>query len=141
MGELGLMGVAVPEQYGGAGADTVSYALAMEEICAACASTSVIMSVNNSLASDPILKFGSGLPYTPSIGSGFGSQIETNSGRRPMGMTVDLRAENVHGLGWFSPAEVSAGAVTFSPRDLGEQLSRTLAEGVPPVPREIPALA
>lgn len=58
MGELGLMGVAVPDEYGGAGADTVSYALAIEEISAACASTGVIMSVNNSLASDPILKFG-----------------------------------------------------------------------------------
>lgn len=58
MGELGFMGVAVPEEYGGAGADNVSYALAMEEISAACASTGVIMSVNNSLASDPILKFG-----------------------------------------------------------------------------------
>jgi butyryl-CoA dehydrogenase len=59
LGELGLMGVAVPEEYGGAGADYVSYALAMEEISAACASVGVIMSVNNSLASDPVLKFGS----------------------------------------------------------------------------------
>ncbi|MEM1417550.1 MAG: acyl-CoA dehydrogenase [Myxococcota bacterium] len=58
MGELGFLGIAVPEEYGGAGADNVSYALAMEEISAACASTGVIMSVNNSLASDPILKFG-----------------------------------------------------------------------------------
>ncbi len=58
LGELGLMGVAVPDEYGGAGADYVSYALAIEEISAACASTGVIMSVNNSLASDPILKFG-----------------------------------------------------------------------------------
>lgn len=40
-----------------------------------------------------IIKFGSGLPYTPAIGSGFGSQIETNSGRKPTGLTVDLRAE------------------------------------------------
>lgn len=40
-----------------------------------------------------IIRFGSGLPYTPAIGSGFGSQIETNSGRKPMGLTVDLRAE------------------------------------------------
>jgi hypothetical protein len=40
-----------------------------------------------------ILKFGSGLPYTPAIGSGFGSQIETNSGRKPIGFLVDLRAE------------------------------------------------
>ena len=58
MGELGLMGVAVPEAYGGSGMDHVSYALAMEEISAACASTGVIMSVNNSLVCDPILRYG-----------------------------------------------------------------------------------
>ncbi|HEY8429953.1 MAG TPA: acyl-CoA dehydrogenase [Sandaracinaceae bacterium] len=58
MGELGLLGVAVPTEYGGAGADNVSYALAMEEIARACASTAVIMSVNNSLVCDPLLKFG-----------------------------------------------------------------------------------
>jgi butyryl-CoA dehydrogenase len=58
MGELGLMGVAIPQEYGGAGMDAVSYALAMEEISAACASSGVIMSVNNSLFSDPVYKFG-----------------------------------------------------------------------------------
>ncbi len=58
MAELGLLGIAVPEQYGGAGLDNVSYALAMEEIARACASTAVIMSVNNSLVCDPILRFG-----------------------------------------------------------------------------------
>jgi butyryl-CoA dehydrogenase len=59
MAELGLMGVAIPEQYGGSGMDHVCYAIAIEEISRACASTGVIMSVNNSLACDPILKFGS----------------------------------------------------------------------------------
>lgn len=59
MGELGLMGVAIPAEYGGAGADTVCYAIAMEEIARACASTSVIMSVNNSLVADALYKFGS----------------------------------------------------------------------------------
>src|SRR5712671_465885 len=58
MAELGLLGVAVPETYGGAGFDTLAYVLAMEEISRACASTGVIMSVNNSLVCDPILKFG-----------------------------------------------------------------------------------
>ena len=58
MAELGLMGVAVPEKWDGAGMDSVSYVLAMEEISRACASCGVIMSVNNSLAGDPILKFG-----------------------------------------------------------------------------------
>jgi butyryl-CoA dehydrogenase len=59
MAELGFLGMAVPEPYGGAGLDCVSYVLAMEEISRACASCGVIMSVNNSLACDPLLKFGS----------------------------------------------------------------------------------
>ncbi|HEY5922180.1 MAG TPA: acyl-CoA dehydrogenase [Kofleriaceae bacterium] len=58
MAELGFLGIAVPEQYGGAGFDHVSYALAMEEISRACASTGVVMSVNNSLVCDPIYRFG-----------------------------------------------------------------------------------
>jgi len=58
MGELGLMGVAIPTEYGGAGADNLCYAIAIEEIARACASTSVIMSVNNSLVADPLCKFG-----------------------------------------------------------------------------------
>ncbi|HZS41065.1 MAG TPA: acyl-CoA dehydrogenase [Polyangia bacterium] len=58
MAELGLLGVAVPEEHGGAGFDTVAYVLAMEEISRACASTGVIMSVNNSLVCDPLVKYG-----------------------------------------------------------------------------------
>jgi butyryl-CoA dehydrogenase len=57
MAELGFLGIAVPEQWGGAGMDHVSYVLAMEEISRACASTGVIMSVNNSLVCDPITRF------------------------------------------------------------------------------------
>jgi butyryl-CoA dehydrogenase len=59
LGELGLLGVAVPDRFGGAGMDNVSYALALEEISRACASTGVIMSVQNSLVADPILASGS----------------------------------------------------------------------------------
>lgn len=58
LAELSLLGVAVPEKYGGAGLDNVCYALAMEEISRGCASTGVIMSVNNSLYCDPVSKFG-----------------------------------------------------------------------------------
>jgi butyryl-CoA dehydrogenase len=58
MGELGLMGIAVPEAYGGSGGDTVAYSLALEEVARACASHAVIMSVNNSLYCDPVLKYG-----------------------------------------------------------------------------------
>ena len=58
MADLGLLGVAIPEAWGGAGFDHVSYVLAMEEVSRACASTGVIMSVNNSLVCDPIHRFG-----------------------------------------------------------------------------------
>ena len=58
MGELGFLGLAIPAEYGGAGLDTVSYVLVMEEVSRACASSGVIMSVNNSLFCDPLYKFG-----------------------------------------------------------------------------------
>lgn len=58
MGELGFMGIEVPEQYGGVGMDTLAYVLALEEICRADASHGVIMSVNNSLYCHGIMQFG-----------------------------------------------------------------------------------
>jgi alkylation response protein AidB-like acyl-CoA dehydrogenase len=58
MGGMGFMGVEIPEEYGGAGMDTLAYVLALEEICKADASHGVIMSVNNSLYCHGILKFG-----------------------------------------------------------------------------------
>lgn len=57
MGELGLMGICMPEKYGGAGLDTTSYLIAMEEIAYVCASTAVLMAVNNSLVCQPIDNF------------------------------------------------------------------------------------
>ncbi len=59
MGELGLLGMLVPEEWGGAGADHVAYALAIEEVAAGDGACSTIMSVHNSVACMPILKFGS----------------------------------------------------------------------------------
>jgi len=58
LAEMGLLGVAVPTEWGGAGMDNVSYAVAMEEISRGCAGTGVIMSVNNSLYCDPVMKYG-----------------------------------------------------------------------------------
>ncbi|MEJ5225961.1 MAG: acyl-CoA dehydrogenase family protein, partial [Anaerolineales bacterium] len=58
MGGMGFMGIEVPEEYGGAGMDTLAYVLALEEISKVDASHGVIMSVNNSLYCHGILKFG-----------------------------------------------------------------------------------
>ncbi len=58
MGELGLMGMMVPTEYGGEGADAVSYVLALSEIAYSCASTSVVMSVQNSIVCESINNFG-----------------------------------------------------------------------------------
>ncbi|MGZ6133600.1 MAG: acyl-CoA dehydrogenase [Myxococcaceae bacterium] len=58
MAELSLLAVAVPDEWGGAGLDNVSYALAIEELSRGDASVGVIASVNNSLYCDPLLKFG-----------------------------------------------------------------------------------
>jgi alkylation response protein AidB-like acyl-CoA dehydrogenase len=59
MGKLGLMGIEVPVEYGGAGMDSISYVLAMIEIAAADCAHSTIMSVNNTLYCNGLLKFGS----------------------------------------------------------------------------------
>ena len=58
LGEMGLMGVAVPPEYGGAGMDNVTYVMALIEISKACASCGVIVSVNNSLYGYPVKAFG-----------------------------------------------------------------------------------
>jgi butyryl-CoA dehydrogenase len=58
MGELGFLGLTVSEEYGGAGMDTVSYCLAIEEISKACAATAIVMAVQNSLVCYGIEKFG-----------------------------------------------------------------------------------
>jgi alkylation response protein AidB-like acyl-CoA dehydrogenase len=78
LAELGLMGLPIPEEYGGAGADTVSYALAVEELSAACGSTGLIYAAHVSLGCSPIYLFGTEqqkqafLPLLTS-GEGFGA--------------------------------------------------------------------
>jgi len=58
MGEMGLMGVCLPEEYGGAGQSYVLFAMIVEELCAACASTGLALDVNISLCAEPIWRFG-----------------------------------------------------------------------------------
>jgi butyryl-CoA dehydrogenase len=73
LGELGFMGIMVPEEYGGSGFDCLSYVIALEEIAVSCASSAIIMSVNNSLVCDPIIAFGSEeqkRSYLPDLSTG-----------------------------------------------------------------------
>jgi butyryl-CoA dehydrogenase len=58
MAKLGLLGITIPLEYGGAGLDTISYTTVIEEISRKCASTGVITSVHNSLTAGPIIKYG-----------------------------------------------------------------------------------
>jgi alkylation response protein AidB-like acyl-CoA dehydrogenase len=73
MGALGLLGMIVPEQWGGTYTDYTAYALAMEEIAAGCASCATLMSVHNSVGCGPILKFGTDSQkqtFLPALASG-----------------------------------------------------------------------
>ena len=73
MGKLGLMGVPFAEEFGGAGADYVSYTIVLEELARACASTSVIVSAHTSLGTWPIFEFGTPAQkekYLPGLTSG-----------------------------------------------------------------------
>jgi alkylation response protein AidB-like acyl-CoA dehydrogenase len=58
MAELGFMGLPIPEKYGGLGQSYILFAMAVEELCAACASTGLVVDVNMSLGAEPILMFG-----------------------------------------------------------------------------------
>ena len=73
MGELGLMGITVPEQYGGAGMDFTSYILAIHELSKVSAVVGVILSVHTSVGTNPILYFGNDAQkqcYIPKLASG-----------------------------------------------------------------------
>jgi alkylation response protein AidB-like acyl-CoA dehydrogenase len=73
LAELGLMGMPIPEEYGGAGLDNLSYALAVEEVSKACAATGAIMSIHTSAGILPILLFGNEeqkRKYVPALAQG-----------------------------------------------------------------------
>ncbi len=103
LAELGLMGMIVPEAYGGSGMDFVSLAIAIEEISKACASTGVIVAVNNSLVSYPILTFGTEEQkkrYLPLLATGKSlgafALTEPNVGSDPASLEMTARKEGDH---------------------------------------------
>lgn len=133
MGEMGLMGIEVPEEYGGAGMDAVAYVLAMVEIARADVATSTIMSVNNSLYCHGILSFGSDeqkLTWVTPIASG--RQIGAYALTEPMSGSdagtmrtrAELSADGSHYLvngrkSWITSGPVADRMVLFAVTDPG----------------------
>ena len=91
MGEMGFMGIEVPEEYGGAGMDTLSYVLALEEICKVDAAHGVIMSVNNSLFCHGIMKFG-----TRRAEAEIPAPVASGEARRVFADRADVRLRRGH---------------------------------------------
>jgi butyryl-CoA dehydrogenase len=99
-GELGLAGVSIPEEYGGAGMDALSYCLVIEEVSRVCATSGVILSVNNSLVCDPLLKFGTEeqkkeflTPLAAGKKLGCFALTEPGAGSDPAGMRTTARRD------------------------------------------------
>ena len=109
LGELKMLGIAVPEEYGGGGMDYVSYALALIEVSKGCASTGVIMSVNNSLYCFPVYAYGTEaqkMKYLKPCASGeylgcYGL-TEAGAGSDPAGMRTTAVKD---GDGWIMNGE------------------------------------
>jgi butyryl-CoA dehydrogenase len=99
-GELGLMGVAIPSEFGGSGFDHVSYALAMEEVSRACASLGVIMSVNNSLVCDPISRYG-----TPAQKEQFLTPLASGAQLGCFGLTEPMSGSDAATMATFAERE------------------------------------
>jgi alkylation response protein AidB-like acyl-CoA dehydrogenase len=130
-GELGFMGVEVPEQYGGSGLDTICYALVMEEIAAADAAHSTIVSVNNSLYSTGILTYGTEEQkqhfVTPvATGKAIGcyglTEPQSGSDAAAMRTRAQLSADGLHYVlngkkAWITSGPVADFMVTFAVTD------------------------
>ncbi len=103
MAKLGLLGIIIPSEYGGAGLDMISYAIVIEEISRRCASTGVITSVHNSLTAWPITKYGTDdqkKKYLPSLANGekigafAGTEANAGSDLGAMKTTAVLKGNN-----------------------------------------------
>ncbi len=129
MAELGLMGIAVPEEEGGSGGDNVAYVLAMEEISRGCASCGVIMSVNNSLYCDPVRRYATDaqkeewlLPYARGEKLGAFGLTEPGNGSDAAAMrtTADLDGDHwvINGTkAWITNAYEADAFIVFATSD------------------------
>lgn len=139
MGELGLMGLTASAEYGGVGADTVSYVLAIEEISKVCASHGVIMSVNNSLVNYGLERFGTEeqkrrflVPLASGQAIGAYSLTEPQSGSDAANMrTTAVRKGDDYVLNgrksWVTSGPVADYVVTFVTTDPSAGTKATMA--------------
>jgi butyryl-CoA dehydrogenase len=120
MGELGLMGMMVPPEYNGAGADTLSYVLALQEVAYACASTAVVMSVHNSIVCETISRFGTEeqkqaylKPLATGELIGAFALTEPHAGSDPVSQTTSAKRDGdyyiIHGTKRFITSGKNAG--------------------------------
>lgn len=129
MGSMGFMGACVPTEFGGAGLPQVAYCLIVEELAAACASTSIIMSAHNSLCLSPIVEYGTAeqkAKYLPELASGkrlgcFSlSEPGTGSDAAALTCTVSKRGDEyiVNGAkNWITNGPVADVCVLFATTD------------------------
>lgn len=122
MAKLGLLGIIIPPEYGGAGLDTISYAIVIEELSRKCASTGVITSVHNTLAAWPILKYGTDeqkKKYLPllakgeKIGAFAGTEPNAGSDLGAMKTTATLKGDKyiINGDKTFITSGPEAGVI------------------------------
>jgi alkylation response protein AidB-like acyl-CoA dehydrogenase len=132
LADMGLMGLPIPEEYGGGGADTISYALAVEEVSAACGSTGLVYAAHISLGTSPIYMFGSDeqkAKYLPTLtaGKGFGAfgLTEPHAGSDPA--TTRTTAEKKNGS-WVLNGQkmwITSGGIA----DVVISTARTIVDG------------
>ncbi len=130
MGALGLMGAIVPPEFGGAGLSTVAYALMVEELSAACASTGIIVSAHTSLCVSPILTFGTQeqkAHFLPRLASGKAlgcfALSEPGTGSDAASITCTFRKEGddfiVNGTkNWITNGPEASVCVLFAIQDI-----------------------
>lgn len=129
LAELGLMGVTVPEEFGGAGMDSLAYVIVIEELSRACASTGVITAVQNSLGEYPIMKFGSEAQkkkYLPLLASGDKiaayALTEPGSGSDAASMKTTCRLEGDHWVlngskNWITNSTAAEVFIVYATKD------------------------
>ena len=133
--ELGFMGMMVEEEYDGTGLDTICYALAMEEISKACASTGVTMSVNNSLYAYPVQKYGTAEQkeefLRPIVNKKIGAFAlsESDAGSDPASMrTTALKNKDGYIINgskmWITNGGVADNFIVFAKTDSQKEIGR-----------------